>query len=90
MTVKDMTFDLDDGLYRLRQGRVENTWWSLEKEGGGTVKAIMAIYVDDFLIAGESSKGDSGNQKDLESLRSSGGQARSSSSFLGHDHRGSR
>ena len=53
MTVKDMTFDLEDGTYRLRQGRVENTWWSLEREGGGPVKAIMVIYVDDFLIAGD-------------------------------------
>ena len=53
MTVKDMAFDLEDGTYRLRQGRVENTWWSLEREGGGLVKAIMVIYVDDFLVAGD-------------------------------------
>ena len=51
--MNEMTFDLGDGIYRLRQGRVENTWWSLEKEGGGIVKAIMVIYVDDFRIAKE-------------------------------------
>ena len=53
MTVKEMKFDLGDGVYRLRQGRVENTWWSLEKDGVGTIKAVIVIYVDDFLIAGE-------------------------------------
>ena len=52
MTVKEMKFDLGGGIYRLRQGRVEHTWWSL-KEGGGIVRAVIVIYVDDFLIAGE-------------------------------------
>ena len=53
MTVKEMKFDLGDGVYRLRQGRAEHTWWSLEKDGVGTIKAVMVIYVDNFLIAGE-------------------------------------
>ena len=87
MTVKDMKFELDDGLYHLRQGRVENTWWALEKEGGGSVKAIMVIYVDDFLIAGEN---DTIMKVDLESVRGAGSKAGTSSAMLGHDHRGAQ
>ena len=53
MTVKQLVVELGGVPHRLRQGRVENTWWVLKADGADQIKAILVIYVDDFMIVGE-------------------------------------
>ena len=44
-----LTFVVGDVKYLLRQGKVEDTWWTIITEDG-TIEGLVIIYVDDFLI----------------------------------------
>ena len=51
--VKGLVVELDGVPHRLRQGKVENTWWVLKADSQDQIRAILVIYVDDFMIVRE-------------------------------------
>ena len=53
MTVRKLVVDIGGVPHHLRQGGVENTWWVLKAKGTEQIRAILVIYVDDFMIVGE-------------------------------------
>ncbi|CAE7233153.1 RE1 [Symbiodinium natans] len=44
-----LTFVVGDIKYLLHQGKIEDTWWTIQTEDG-TIEGLVIIYVDDFLI----------------------------------------
>ena len=51
--VKGLVMELDGVPHRLRQGKVESTWWVLKADSQDQIRAILVIYVDDFMIVRE-------------------------------------
>ena len=50
--LRPVTFVCQGTTYKLVQGRIEPSWWTIQEESG-EVKGVMVIYVDDILICSD-------------------------------------
>ena len=50
--IKDMTVDLEEEILKVKQGQAVSSWWTVTNDKG-ELRAIIVIYVDDFLLCGE-------------------------------------